>query len=902
MTSPDPSNALAPDFELLFQSTPVPYLVLRPDLIIVAVNDAYLLATQTRREHLLGQYMFDAFPDNPADPEATGVRNLHASLKSVLENHATHVMAIQKYDIPLRDSLFGEFEERYWSPSNSPVFNRAGELTYIIHKVEDVTEQVRKQQAAEAGEARFRQIADAMPQIVWSTLPDGYHDYFNHQWFDYVGMPEGSTDGDKWSALFHPDDMPQTWERWHHSLRTGEPYEVEYRVRHKSGQWRWLLGRALPIRNDAGEIIRWMGTCTDIHDWKLTQAKLQDAQFRLEGALTAAEIGTWNWNLKKNRIYADPNLARLFGLSQEDAHGGPVENYLAAIHPDDVAPVRAAIANSIEHGAAYQQYYRVIQKDGSVRHIHSRGKIRFDENGQAAWMPGVAIDVTEQKLAEEARLETESKFRTLAENIPQLAWMAHTDGSIFWFNNRWFEYTGTTLGQMRDWGWQAVHHPDYVDSVKAKYRELIVNRQVIWEDTFPLRGADGLYRWFLSRAVPVRSVEGEIVYWLGTNTDITVQREAEHALERANRRKDDFLAMLAHELRNPLAPISTAAQLLKLPGQNEALIKRSSDIIARQVNHLTELVDDLLDVSRVTRGLVSIDREEVDLKSVVSSAVEQAMPLIESRQHRLTVRQAAGHPLMLGDRTRLIQVLTNLLNNSAKYTPQGGQIMLSMEVDGSRVVIEVSDNGVGMDATLVPAVFDLFTQAERTPDRSQGGLGLGLALVKSIVSLHHGEVVAKSDGPGKGSTFTVTLPLLDRQAMATDRTAAGQAGPGGHAPLDILLVDDNTDAAQSLSELLQSQGHRVTVKSDAHGALEYAESSHPDVFLLDIGLPDMDGYELSRRLHARGANENATYIAVTGYGQAHDKVLAKAAGFDHYFVKPVELPELQKVLVTQGPH
>jgi hypothetical protein len=260
--------------------------------------------------------------------------------------------------------------------------------------------------------------------------------------------------------------------------------------------------------------------------------------------------------------------------------------------------------------------------------------------------------------------------------------MANSDGWIFWYNNRWFEYTGTTLEEMQGWGWTKVHHPDYVDAVKAKYYSNIVERQTTWEDTFPLRSADGDYRWFLSRAVPIRDQSGQIVRWFGTNTDVTAQRHAEEALQEENRRKDDFLAMLAHELRNPLAPISTAAELLKLASHDENNVKRSSEIIARQVQHMTDLIDDLLDISRVTRGLVSIEKEEVNIKAVINSAIEQARPLIESRNHILTIRLASTNAVVLGDRTRLIQVITNLLNNAAKYTPQGGEIRLYMEMKG----------------------------------------------------------------------------------------------------------------------------------------------------------------------------------------------------------------------------
>jgi CheY-like chemotaxis protein len=316
---------------------------------------------------------------------------------------------------------------------------------------------------------------------------------------------------------------------------------------------------------------------------------------------------------------------------------------------------------------------------------------------------------------------------------------------------------------------------------------------------------------------------------------------------------------------------------------------------------MTALVDDLLDVSRVTRGLVSIEKAELDVRDAVHSAIEQAKPLIESRRHRLSVHLAPDAMPVLGDRTRLIQVLTNLLNNAAKYTPLGGHIDLTMETRGPCVCIDIADNGIGIDAQLLPHVFDLFTQAERTPDRSQGGLGLGLALVRSIMTLHGGNVTARSDGAGKGSTFTLSLPLAHYTRQADGGGVADVPRQAPQRPLNILIVDDNADAAVSLAALLQAQGHAATIRQDAHGALAEAPRLRPDAFILDIGLPDMDGYELSRRLHDMPETRNAAYIALTGYGQAHDKVLAKAAGFGHYFVKPIDPGALQRVLAEAPP-
>ena len=365
--------------------------------------------------------------------------------------------------------------------------------------------------------------------------------------------------------------------------------------------------------------------------------------------------------------------------------------------------------------------------------------------------------------------------------------------------------------------------------------------------------------------------------------------------EARNRQQNEFLAMLAHELRNPLAPISAAAQLLKLPRLDEQRVQQASDVISRQVKHMTELVDDLLDVSRVTRGLVTLSKKTLDLKRVVASAVEQARPSIEARRHVLRLRMSAEAAFVHGDQTRLVQVIVNLLTNAAKYTPQGGEIVLDLAVDSDDVRLCVRDNGSGIDPGLLPHIFDLFTQGERTPDRAQGGLGLGLALVKSMVALHGGRVEAQSAGPGAGSVFSIFLPLLKD---ATSELPAGAPLPSVPIarPMQLVIVDDNVDAAESLAALLSVEGHDVTVLENGESTLEHAASQPAQAYILDIGLPDMDGYQLVRTLRARPATANAVFIALTGYGQAHDKVLAKAAGFDHHFVKPVDWQDLAKAL------
>ncbi|QBE67055.1 response regulator [Pseudoduganella lutea] len=383
--------------------------------------------------------------------------------------------------------------------------------------------------------------------------------------------------------------------------------------------------------------------------------------------------------------------------------------------------------------------------------------------------------------------------------------------------------------------------------------------------------------------------------------DVTARKVADEKLREADRRKDEFLAMLAHELRNPLAPISAAAELLQLGKVDEARVRQTSQIIGRQVRHMTSLVDDLLDVSRVTRGLAELDMQPLDMHRIVTDAVEQVTPLIRNRRHHLALELPPDAPLVMGDRNRLVQVFANLLNNAAKYTPEGGHIGLRTEVRPGGVVFHVTDTGIGMAPELAARAFDLFTQAERSSDRSLGGLGLGLALVKSLVHLHGGTVTCASPGLGQGSTFTVSLPRLAAEEGGGAKAPVEEpAPPSGGGALRMMVVDDNVDAASILAMLLETAGHDVIVEYDAREALALSGIGHWDVFVLDIGLPGMDGNELAQRLRAQPATAGATLIAVTGYGQESDRAQTKAAGFDHHLVKPVDIDDLFAILARIG--
>ncbi|HEU4851734.1 MAG TPA: hybrid sensor histidine kinase/response regulator [Telluria sp.] len=368
-------------------------------------------------------------------------------------------------------------------------------------------------------------------------------------------------------------------------------------------------------------------------------------------------------------------------------------------------------------------------------------------------------------------------------------------------------------------------------------------------------------------------------------------RRRQYEMREIDRRKDEFLAMLAHELRNPLAPVSAASDLLRLPNLDPARIQQTSEIISRQVRHMTGLIDDLLDLSRVSRGLVTLEEARVDVRQVMNEAVEQVRPLIDTRRHRLAVHVPPEPAFVHGDQKRLIQIIANLLNNAAKYTPEGGDIALTMDVNRTEVIFSVTDNGIGMDPHVIEHVFEMFSQAERTSDRSQGGLGIGLALVKRLVDLHGGRIAAQSDGVGKGSRFTLTLP---RTCAANAMQAAAPAdhlavAADGHR---LLIVDDNLDAAVTLGMFLELAGYRVMVEHTAEAAIARAQAHPPDACLLDIGLPDMDGIELAKRLRAAPDTSRSMLVAITGYGQESDRQKTLESGFDYHFVKPIDMDKL----------
>lgn len=543
----------------------------------------------------------------------------------------------------------------------------------------------------------------------------------------------------------------------------------------------------------------------------------------------------------------------------------------------------------------------------SARRLRDEDKIRGLEAGADAYLthpiePGVLVATVNALLraraAEEAELRSRVRFEGMFRTAPVGIALVSPDGALLEANAEMYRLFG---------------HPDDEAALAERMRDVIA-------DGFQARDRSGRagtivttydpgHPTYLDCRVTVLDDQTRMLIVVDTTLKhllelererlLDSERSARHIAEEASRAKDSFLALLSHELRNPLAPISSAATLLQLAPAQPAVAERASKVIIRQVRHMTALVDDLMDVSRVTRRLVQLQKAPVDLRDIVGAAVEQARPLLDSRGHVLEMHLPADAVIVDGDSTRLVQVVANLLNNAAKYTPRSGRVWLDLRREAGDAVIEVRDNGVGMPAALLPNVFELFTQGERTPDRSQGGLGIGLALVRSIVELHDGRVVASSAGEHAGSTFTVRLPALDDGASNARDAAAVEHRT---TPVSVLLVDDNVDAVCMLADILRIAGHRVQVAYSAEAALDIAQekSSATDVFVLDIGLPGMTGYALLERLRERPGLQDASFVALTGYSQDADREQSRVAGFHAHLVKPVDEARLLDLIGALG--
>jgi len=515
---------------------------------------------------------------------------------------------------------------------------------------------------------------------------------------------------------------------------------------------------------------------------------------------------------------------------------------------------------------------------------------------------GVVIDAFNKMLDEvqsHARaLETSEKlYRAIGESINYGVWVCDAEGRNIYTSDSLLRLIGMSQEQASNFGWGNILHPDDVEETMAAWTECARTGNN-WYREHRMLGVDGKYHSILAQGLPIRDAAGRVQRWAGINLDISRLKNTERALLEADRRKDEFLATLAHELRNPLAPIRNAVRILDSDAADERQRKWGREVIARQVQRMSLLLDDLLDVSRITRGQLELKKDYVDLKSVVGIAVETARPLLDAKQHKLVVSLPPENIKLEADPLRLSQVIGNLLTNAAKYTDPEGQIALQARVENAELVIGIRDNGIGLTQESLPGLFTMFSQVNSAIDRAEGGLGIGLALVKGLVALHGGRVEVRSEGLGRGSEFIVHLPhrmLAPAHAVAHEENA-GAANASVVRRGRILVADDNRDAAESLALVLRFSGYEVSIAFSGTEALEIAERDRPRAAIIDIGMPGMSGHEVARRMRLEAWGRNAALIALTGWGQEQDKQAAKAAGFDAHLTKPVDPDDVERAL------
>lgn len=708
-------------------------------------------------------------------------------------------------------------ECRYIQSVETVRTNTNGNAEWVVGTNLDITEQTRAEMALRESEQRQRSILDTIPQKVFTATPDGKIDYYNPQWSEYSGLPITEILGTGWKQFVHVDDLEGSIQAWRHSIDTGEPFEFESRFRRADGEYDWHINRARAMRNNAGAIVKWVGSNTNIQVLKIAELAVHVSENRYRRLFETAKDGILIVDFSTGKIVdANPYMTELLGYSHEEFSG--LELWQIGLFSDKTA------------------------NESAVRELQINGYLRYEH---------LPLESSDGR-----RIEVEVVANSYQEDSK----------SVIQFNVR-----------------------DITD-----------------------------------RSLMEKLLRGQA-----------------SELSDLHRRKDEFLAMLSHELRSPLAPISNAVQLLGLQQGNESRIQQQArSIIERQVRQLQHLVDDLLEVSRITTGRVQLRLERCDVGRIVQGAIETARPLITQRRHELSVSVPDKPIWLFADAARLEQVLVNLLSNAAKYTDEGGHLWLTVETEvaglqvpneqtssakkrdefdsakpgRSRgketdivtqagradpnpcVVIRVRDDGVGIDASLLPRIFDLFTQADRSLDRSQGGLGIGLAIVHRLTELHGGTVEAKSI-MGKGSEFIVRLPLsiteISQSALSPDTAVVHPS-----RPLRVLIVDDNPDTVLSFSMLLEAHGHHVRTASDGLAAVQVANVFKPDVMLLDIGLPGLNGYEVAKRVRTHPDLKETVLVALTGYGQDSDRQLSLQAGFNHHLVKPAILEQLLQILAN----
>ncbi|MCS0597767.1 PAS domain S-box protein [Massilia agri] len=695
-----------------------------------------------------------------------------------------------------------------------------------------------------------------------------------------------------WADLAAPEFVDIT-RRALAELRAGgraAPYMKQLVRKDGSLWWAMVAPTCLPGEGDTRKCIAFV---LDISEARRAEAALAASEERFQALVKGFAQAVWEADADGAVRTDSPGWRELTGQGAGEQLG---LGWLKAVHPDDRHFVLRQWHEALAGGAPLNAEYRVRLANGGWRWTNVRAAPLRNPDGSIGRWIGMNIDVDARRQAEGALRESDGRFRVLAEASPALIYQFDDRGHVVYANRTCQDMLGMRAGTAPEEGWGVLLHPDdgprYIEGVR-----IAIATQSPFQQRLRARAADGRWHRFESHGAPLFGQGGAYRGHVGISIDVTGAAEAEDALRDADRRKDEFLATLAHELRNPLAPISNAVHLLRRPdGRRSA--DRMVEMVGRQVRQIVRLVDDLMDVSRITQGKLELRPEPLSLAEILSMAVETSMPAIEAGRHELAVSLPEETLMLEADKVRLTQVFGNMLNNAAKYTDRGGRIWVGAWREGAQVVVSVRDTGIGIPPEKLPHVFEMFAQAHRDSARGQAGLGIGLTMVKSLIELHGGSVEARSEGPGRGSEFIVRLPLAG--APRQEAQHGGGSGAALLAGRRVLVVDDNGGAAESLALLLHAVGAEVRTAHDGPAGLAQAGEFLPQAVLLDLGMPGMDGFEVARRLRADARQAGLVIVALTGWGQEDDRRRTQAAGFDHHLTKPVDVDALLGILARVG--
>ncbi len=805
---------------------------------------------------------------------------------------------------------------------------RLGRLGPAVHRaVREAQERAVRLQIEKGlrqSEDRYRFLADAVPQIVWTVSPDGVTDYCNKVWLDYTGLTQ--TNGvQSWADVIHPDDLPAAMRRWQNSLQTGSPFEIEYRFRRHDGVYRWHLGRCIPRRDGAGVLLQWVGSATDIDDRRQSEAAVRRSE-SLYRTLAEAVPGVVFTNRPDGSVdYINPAWTHYTGQSIDEAQRGG-DGWTSVVHPQDLRRVQDWWGDCVRTGKPRLIEYRIRNPEGRFRWILVRVMPMRDEAGNILQWVGTATDIDAQKRAEADYRRLLNQLDAIIGNMNEGLAVGDANGNLLSMNAAGFRMHGYVAGEeyrrnIKDL--TGVFELSTLTGTEVPLDQWPMSRALAGETFSDLelrlhyKGTG--HRWVANYAgCPIRNAAGQIEMVIVTFRDVTTQKRTESELamakeqaEAANRMKDEFLATLSHELRTPLNAILGWTQLLLLDSADPDDLRHGLQTIERNAQVQTQLVADLLDVSRIISGKVHLTPKPTNLRGVLDAANDALRPAADARGVRLETVVERPDPIVTGDADRLQQVMWNLLSNAIKFTPRGGLVQSRLRRVESQIHLVVTDSGQGISPDFLPHVFERFRQADGSISRSHGGLGLGLAIVRHLVELHGGTVRAESEGDGKGSTFTVSLPVaapFDQVGMTAAEVDAAdllaEASTPAPAPppkpadalkgLRILVVDDEPDARAVVAAVLNRQQADVTAVGSAAEALEMVQRLRPDVMVSDIGMPLEDGYGLMRSVRKLSSAQGGSVpaVALTAYARVEDRVRTQEAGFQAHLHKPVEAHEL----------